>query len=55
VYVSRWIGQASVREIDHVVRFEDGGPTVQANGRVGCPQHNPGRRRPYQPPPPDDD
>jgi hypothetical protein len=42
-------------DVDHIQRYEHGGPTVQANGRVACPHHNPGRRRPYQPPPPDDD
>jgi hypothetical protein len=42
-------------DIDHVQRWEHGGPTIQSNGRVRCPHHNAGRRRPYQPPPPDDD
>jgi hypothetical protein len=32
-------------DIDHIERYEHGGPTVQANGRVRCPAHNPGRRR----------
>ncbi len=33
-------------DIDHIVRFEHGGPTVQANGRPACPPHNEGRRQP---------
>ncbi len=40
-------------DIDHVERYEHGGPTTQANGRVRCPHHNPGRRRPRGAPPPD--
>ena len=39
-------------DIDHIHRYEHGGPTTQTNGRVACPHHNPGRRRPHQPPPP---
>jgi hypothetical protein len=42
-------------DIDHIERWEHGGPTTQANGRVRCPHHNPGRRRPRPPTPPDDD
>jgi hypothetical protein len=42
-------------DIDHIERWEHGGPTTQANGRVRCPHHNPGRRRTRRPPPPDDD
>jgi hypothetical protein len=41
-------------DVDHIERYEHEGPTVQANGRVRCPHHNPGRRRPQRPPPPDD-
>jgi hypothetical protein len=41
-------------DVDHIVRFEHGGETVQENGRIACPHHNPGRRAPYRPPPPDD-
>ncbi len=33
-------------DIDHIVRFEHGGPTVQANGRPACPPHHEGRRQP---------
>jgi hypothetical protein len=36
-------------EIDHVVPYEDGGLTVQANGRCYCPFHHRWRHR--QPPP----
>jgi hypothetical protein len=42
-------------DVDHITRYEHDGPTTQANGRVACPHHNPGRRRPRQPQPPDDD
>lgn len=41
-------------DIDHSQPYATGGETVQGNGRVRCPHHNPGRRRPCQPPPPDD-
>lgn len=41
-------------DIDHVVPYAAGGLTVQANGRVACPAHNPGRRkRRTRPPGPD--
>jgi hypothetical protein len=40
-------------DIDHIQRYEHGGPTVQVNGRVRCPAHNPGRRRPRRRMPPD--
>lgn len=36
-------------DIDHIQRFEHGGPTTQTNGRPACPYHNPGRRRPKTP------
>jgi len=42
-------------DVDHIQPYAHDGPTVQSNGRVACPGHNPGRRRPYQPPPDDDD
>ena len=42
-------------DVDHIVRYEHGGETVQTNGRIACPHHNPGRRRPHEPPPLDDD
>jgi hypothetical protein len=32
-------------EVDHVVRWEHGGPTDQDNARLRCPTHHPGRRR----------
>jgi hypothetical protein len=31
-------------EADHIERFEDDGPTVQANGRLRCVDHHEGRR-----------
>ena len=42
-------------DVDHIQRYEHDGPTIQANGRLRCPHHNPGRRRTPrpQPPPPD--
>ena len=36
-------------EVDHVQRWEHGGRTDRANGRLRCPQHHDGRRR--RPPP----
>lgn len=27
-------------EVDHIQRFEDDGPTIQANGRLKCPRHH---------------
>lgn len=41
-------------DIDHVVPYAAGGPTVQGNGRAVCPRHHPGRRkqRPRGPDPP---
>lgn len=43
-------------DVDHTVRYEAGGLTVQANGRLRCPPHHPGRRklrrRPRGPDPP---
>lgn len=36
-------------DIDHIRRYEHDGLTIQANGRVACPYHNPGRRRPRRP------
>ncbi|MBI2169115.1 MAG: HNH endonuclease [Actinobacteria bacterium] len=48
---------ASRCDVDHVVPYAAGGLTVQANGRVACPAHNPGRRkrraRPSGPDPPE--
>ena len=41
-------------DVDHIVRYEHDGPTIQTNGRVRCPHHNPGRRRPRGPAPPPD-
>jgi hypothetical protein len=41
-------------DIDHIRPWALGGPTTHDNGRVRCPRHNPGRRKPYQPPPDDD-
>ena len=32
-------------EVDHVERWEHGGPTIQDNGRLRCPRHHEGRRR----------
>ena len=32
-------------DVDHIQRWEDNGPTNHDNGRLRCPQHNPGRRR----------
>ena len=32
-------------DVDHIERWEHGGPTDQDNGRVRCPYHNEGRRR----------
>lgn len=32
-------------EVDHIERWEHDGPTTQANGRLRCPRHHPGRRR----------
>ena len=40
-------------DVDHIQRWEHQGPTNQTNGRLRCPAHNPGRRRPHQPPPED--
>jgi len=40
-------------DVDHIQRWEHQGPTNQTNGRLRCPVHNPGRRRPHQPPPED--
>lgn len=34
-------------QVDHIVEWTDGGPTIQSNGRLLCPAHNrqrPGRR-----------
>ena len=36
-------------DVDHVVPWAVGGPTDRSNGRVRCPHHNPGRRRPRAP------
>lgn len=36
-------------EVDHIERWEHGGPTDRANGRLRCPRHHEGRRR--RPPP----
>lgn len=36
-------------DVDHIERFEHDGLTIQANGRLACPYHNPGRRRPKTP------
>lgn len=41
-------------DVDHIQRWEHGGPTDHDNGRLRCPQHNPGRRRPKRRNPPDD-
>jgi hypothetical protein len=32
-------------DVDHIKRWENGGETVQDNGRLRCPRHHPGRRR----------
>ena len=32
-------------DVDHVERWEHGGPTDRANGRLRCPRHHEGRRR----------
>ncbi len=32
-------------DVDHVVRYEDDGPTEQGNGRLRCCEHHEGRRR----------
>ncbi len=32
-------------EVDHIERWEHGGPTDRANGRLRCPRHHEGRRR----------
>ncbi len=45
-------------EVDHVIRYADGGPTTQENGRLRCPAHHPGRRRDqpwFDPPDPPDE
>jgi len=40
-------------QVDHIVAFEDGGPTTQANGQLYCGFHNRlKQRRPPPPPPP---
>ncbi len=39
-------------DVDHVVPYEVGGPTTQENGRLRCPPHHPGRRRPATGEPP---
>lgn len=41
-------------DVDHITPYADGGLTVQDNGWLRCPHHNPGRRR-RPPPNPDDD
>jgi hypothetical protein len=33
-------------EVDHIVRWEHGGETNPDNGRLRCPRHHEGRRRP---------
>jgi uncharacterized protein DUF222/HNH endonuclease len=40
-------------DVDHVQPYAQGGPTVQDNGRLACPVHNPGRRRKRRRPGPD--
>ena len=45
-------------EVDHVVPFAEGGPTVAGNGRLACGFHNrsrPGAQRPEPPEPPEED
>jgi hypothetical protein len=43
-------------DVDHdPVPYAQGGPTIQANGRLKCPRHHPGRRKNRPRPPPDDD
>ena len=37
-------------EVDHIERWEHGGRTDRANGRLRCPQHHEGRRRRRPPP-----
>jgi hypothetical protein len=32
-------------DVDHIVPYEEGGPTEQSNGWLRCPPHHPGRRR----------
>jgi hypothetical protein len=41
-------------EVDHVVRYSDGGPTTQENGRLLCPFHNRLRNQGLDPPDPTD-
>ena len=33
-------------DVDHATPWAEGGETTRANGRLRCPHHNPGRRRP---------
>ena len=41
-------------DIDHKIRYTDGGLTTQDNGRCMCPMHNRARERTNKPPPEDD-
>jgi hypothetical protein len=41
-------------DVDHIEPYRTGGPTIQTNGWLRCPNHHPGRRR-RPPPNPDDE
>jgi hypothetical protein len=43
----RWRCQVPAHrcDVDHEIPFEDGGPTIQDNGRLRCPAHHSGRMR----------
>ncbi|HUP87596.1 MAG TPA: HNH endonuclease signature motif containing protein, partial [Acidimicrobiales bacterium] len=40
---------AEHRQVDHVIPWNAGGPTIEANGRLACGTHN--RQRHARPPP----